>query len=243
MTDSKTTGRKVTDQSLESLIKTDDQLKTRKDLPELIKKWNVLPSDEALNKAVKALEKKNHKVSVVTAPEDAVKILTDAVKGKTFFNGGSMTLTEIGYTAWAMAQTDTADRDFKGQFVAALGKGDYAGAKAAAKKGFTANVFIGGAAAISQDGDIVWGSASGSRLVINGPDHVIIVVGSNKIVKDYDEAFKRMYDFQLPIESARARLAYKVPGSTLADIGALREGNSYGTAQVDVVIVKGQYGF
>jgi len=235
--------KKVTEQSLEQLVKNDDDLKARKDLPELLKKWNTPASEESIKATAKALEEKKHKVTVVDTPAQALQIITEAVKGKSYYAGGSQTLLEMGYTDWAMEAK--GEKDFKAQYFAAMSKGDQAGAQAAMQKGMSADVFISSAGAISEKGDIVWGSLTGTRLVHATTGANIIVVGSNKIVKNYPDAVSRLYEFQLPFESARVKLAYKIfTGSAINEFGALHAGNPFGApGKVHIVILRGAYGF
>ena len=76
---------------------------------------------------------------------------------------------------------------------------------------------IGSVHAVTQDGKIVVASNTGSQLpaYVYGSGKVIFVVGTQKIVKDLDEAFNRIYEYTLPLESERARKAYGVPGSNV----------------------------
>jgi len=238
MTDHKV-DRKLSEQSFENLIKTDEQLKALPALADLSKKYRAVASEESLTRTVKALQERKFKVTVANTSAEALKTITDSLVGKSFYSGGSMTLQEIGYADWAMAQKN--EKDYKAQFFAAMAKKDFVGGIAAFRKGATADVFIGGAAAVSEEGEIVWGSGSGTRLVVNGPHQTIIVMGTNKIVKTFDDAVKRLYDFQWPAESARVRLAYKFPASELVDIGIQRSVGPF--SNIHVILVKGVYGF
>jgi hypothetical protein len=74
--------------------------------------------------------------------------------------------------------------------------------------------------------------------------NLLIVIGSNKIVPTYDDAVKRTYDYCLPIESARVRIAYKVPASAVNNFVAIRGPNPWGApGRIHVVIVKEALGF
>ena len=44
------------------------------------------------------------------------------------------------------------------------------------------------------------------------------MVGTQKIVKDIDEAFKRIYEYVLPLESERAKKAYGASGSNVSKL-------------------------
>lgn len=77
--------------------------------------------------------------------------------------------------------------------------------------GASADFFISSAAAITEDGHIHGVDASGTRLCgwVGGARELVIVAGTNKLVKDDAEAQERIERFQLKLESARCRVAYK----------------------------------
>lgn len=71
---------------------------------------------------------------------------------------------------------------------------------------------IGSIHAVTEDGHVFVASNTGSQLpsYAYGATKVIWVVGSQKIVKNADEAMKRMYEYTLPLEDVRAQKAYGV---------------------------------
>ncbi len=72
-------------------------------------------------------------------------------------------------------------------------------------KNFSADNFITGCNAITSDGKLVNMDGNGSRVapMIYGPKQVIVVVGKNKIVKDIDEAVKRVRQIAAPLDAKR----------------------------------------
>lgn len=74
---------------------------------------------------------------------------------------------------------------------------------------------LGSVHAVTERGEVLVASQSGSQLPAYsyGSSHVVWVVGTQKIVRDRDEGFRRIYEHCLPLESERARKAYGVPGS------------------------------
>jgi len=76
---------------------------------------------------------------------------------------------------------------------------------------------VGSVHAVTQDGRLMIASQSGSQLpaYAYGSEHVIWVVGTQKIVKNIDEGFKRIYEHCLPLESERAKKAYGTTGSSV----------------------------
>jgi len=72
---------------------------------------------------------------------------------------------------------------------------------------------VGSVHALTEDGSILIASASGSQLgpIASGAGHVILVVGAQKIVRDFTTGLRRIYEYCLPLEDRRARQAYGVP--------------------------------
>jgi hypothetical protein len=71
---------------------------------------------------------------------------------------------------------------------------------------------IGSFHAVTQDGEMIIASNSGSQLPAHsyGSDKVIFVAGTQKIVKDFDEGMKRIWEYSLPLENERAKKAYGI---------------------------------
>lgn len=88
------------------------------------------------------------------------------------------------------------------------------------KLGAAAEYTFGSVHAVTQDGQLVIASNTGSQLPAEayGSAHVVYVVGVQKIVKNLDEAFKRIYEHSLPLEAERARQAYGAPGSNVSKL-------------------------
>jgi hypothetical protein len=69
------------------------------------------------------------------------------------------------------------------------------------------DVMLGSVHAVTQAGQLVVTSASGSQIgpYASGAGKLILVVGSQKIVPDLDTAFRRIQDYVFPWEDARLR--------------------------------------
>ena len=70
---------------------------------------------------------------------------------------------------------------------------------------FRAHTFISGVNAITQDGSLYFIDGNGSRVapIIYGPEQVILVVGTNKIVSDSEEAIQRVRQIAAPLDAKR----------------------------------------
>jgi hypothetical protein len=69
------------------------------------------------------------------------------------------------------------------------------------------DVMLGSVHAVTETGSLVAASMGGSQLgpYVSGAGRVILVVGTQKIVSDLDEAMRRVYDYAYPLEDARAQ--------------------------------------
>ena len=74
------------------------------------------------------------------------------------------------------------------------------------------DVMLGSVHAVTESGSLVTASMGGSQLgpYVSGARRLILVVGTQKIVSDLDEAMRRIYDYALPLEDARAQAEYGI---------------------------------
>ncbi|MEU3272485.1 nuclear transport factor 2 family protein [Saccharomonospora sp. NPDC006951] len=76
------------------------------------------------------------------------------------------------------------------------------------------DVVVGSVAAVTETGSLVAASASGSQLPsFAGGSSAIWIVGAQKIVPDLATALRRVEEHALPLEDARARVAYGQPSA------------------------------
>jgi acyl-CoA hydrolase len=77
------------------------------------------------------------------------------------------------------------------------------------RAGAAPDVMVNSAHAITEEGQIVVTSASGSQIgpIASGAGKLILVIGSQKIVPDLDTAFRRIREHVFPYEDARLREA------------------------------------
>jgi len=78
--------------------------------------------------------------------------------------------------------------------------------------GAAPQVMLGSVHAVTETGSLIVASMGGSQLgpYASGAGKVVLVVGTQKIVSDLDEGFRRLYEHTLPLEDARAQAAYGV---------------------------------
>jgi len=74
------------------------------------------------------------------------------------------------------------------------------------------DVMLGSVHAVTESGSLLTASMGGSQLgpYVSGAGRVILVVGTQKIVSDLEEGFRRIDEYAFPLEDARAQAAYGI---------------------------------
>lgn len=101
---------------------------------------------------------------------------------------------------------------------------------------------LGSIHALTEDGQAMIASNTGSQLpaYVYGSDHVIWVVGAQKIVTDLNQGHQRLEEYVLPLEDARARVAYGVP-SAINNLLVMKGGST--AKRVTIILVNKKLGF
>ena len=162
------------------------------------------PASEAELEAVAAkLRERNFEVVVVEDGAAArAEVLTRIPDRVSVHSGKSKTLEDSGIFA-ALMETDRVDFIRKQTM-----KLDRRTQRDEIRRlGSTPDVMLGSAHALTEAGQIVITSASGSQIgpIASGAGRLILVVGSQKIVPDLETAFRRIQDYVFPYEDRRLR--------------------------------------
>jgi len=101
---------------------------------------------------------------------------------------------------------------------------------------------VGSVAAITEDGQLMVASGSGSQLGHYSYEagKVILVAGTQKIVRDAAEGLRRIEEYSLPLENERMRKAFGYP-SSLAKILTIRR--DFPAGRTTLILVKEKLGF
>jgi L-lactate utilization protein LutC len=162
------------------------------------------PATEAeINELAENLRARNFEVVIVQDGDEArTEVLKRIPEGATIHSGKSKTLEDAGLFQELMENEKydfirrrlmKMDRKTQGAEIRRLGAAP--------------DVMLGSAHAVTKAGQIVITSASGSQIgpIASGAGHLILVIGSQKIVPDLDAAFQRINDHVFPYEDARLR--------------------------------------
>ncbi len=155
--------------------------------------------DERLERTMKALAWNKMKPYFVQSHEELHSLIRELIKNdKLITAGGSMSLKESGVTDMLM-------NEYKGIYIDRSEGKDREEVEEIMRKAFVSDTFLCSSNAITEDGALYNVDGNGNRVsaMIYGPKQVIVVAGTNKIVKDIDEAIKRVETIAAPKNTVR----------------------------------------
>ena len=164
------------------------------------------PASEAVLEALAArLRERNFEVLIVEDADAAREAVLERIPdGASVHSGKSKTLEDAGIFGALM---EGESYDFIRKRTAKM---DRATQRDEMRKlGAAPDVMLGSAHAVTEAGQIVITSASGSQIgpIASGAGRLILVIGAQKVVPDLEAAFRRIRDYVFPYEDARLREA------------------------------------
>lgn len=164
----------------------------------------VAAASEAELQALAArLRERNYEVVIVDDGQEAkAEVLKRVPEGASVHSGKSKTLEDAGIFQTLM---DDPRYDFVRRKTMKMDRRTQMAE--IQKLGATPDLMISSAHAVTESGQIVITSASGSQLgpISSSAGKVILVIGSQKIVPDLDAAFRRIKEHVFPYEDERLR--------------------------------------
>jgi L-lactate utilization protein LutC len=167
------------------------------------------PADEArVNRAATALEQNGITVLRAASAAEAKRVVLGLIpEGSEVNHGASTSLDVAGITQ---------EIDHSGRYDAirprTWGMDRETQADEIRRLSSSPDVMLGSVHAVTESGSLMAASMGGSQLgpYVSGAARVILVVGTQKIVSDLDEGFRRIDEYALPLEDARAQAAYGI---------------------------------
>lgn len=187
--------------------------------------------DKKIERTIENFQKHNMNAYCVKDKISLINKISEILKdGNTVSVGGSETLFETG----VIDLLRSGKYNFLDRYEEGLAPSDI---KNIFRKSFSADAYIVGSNAITEEGELYNVDGRGNRVaaMIYGPDKVIVVVGYNKIVKNIDEAIKRNREISAPANCKR--LARKTP---CAEVGYCMDCKSPDRICNDYVVIKRQ---
>lgn len=183
-------------------------------------KWDQLADSAAIERTMEALKQNGITAYFAQTGEDARKKALELIpKGAQVMTMTSVTCDAIGLSKEinesgnylsVRNKLNSMDRSTQGAEMQKLGAApDWA---------------VGSVHAVTEQGSLLIASATGSQLpaYAYGASHVLWVVGAQKIVKNMDEAYKRLYEYTFPLENERAKKVYGM-GSNVSKVLAINK--------------------
>lgn len=155
--------------------------------------------DERIQRTMAALQRNNMKPFFAENREQLYDIVRGLVKGDRLITaGGSVTLEESGVKTLLM-------NEFKGIYLDRSEGKTPDEVEDILHKAFVSDSFFASSNAVTEEGELYNVDGRGNRVsaMIYGPKQVILVVGVNKIVKDMEEAVKRVEQVAAPKNTQR----------------------------------------
>lgn len=174
--------------------------------PALTRRFGTVADDASVKRATAALEANGIKVLRAADAAEARRIVLSLIPdGARVHHGASKSLQDTGILE-ALAKSDryeqvrprilSMDRKTQADEIRRLGA--------------SPDVMLGSVHAVTETGSLITASAGGSQLgpYASGAGRLILVVGTQKIVSDLEEGLRRVNDYSLALENARAQMAY-----------------------------------
>lgn len=204
---------------------------------EINQEFNHLASNQQIARTVQALESNGiHTVVVETGEEARDYVMGLIPLGAQVYNPPSRTVDRIGLRAAIEASVNFQSLNTR------LYSLDRVAQRSEMRKLISSpDVVIGSVHAITEDGQVLIASASGSQLssIASGADKVIWIVGTQKLVSTLDEGFRRIREYSYPLENIRAQEVYGQPSA----INKILIVNGELPGRITIVLAKQNLGF
>ena len=176
--------------------------------PSISRRFGTVADEPSVKRTVAALEANG--IIVLRAPDAAAakRIVLDLIPdGSQVYHGASQTLDVVGIAD----EIDKSGRyePLRPQIWSMDRKTE---ANEIRRLGAAPDVMLGSVHAVTETGSLLAASMSGSQLgpYVSGAGRVILVVGTQKIVRDLEEGLLRINEYAYRLEDARAQAAYGI---------------------------------
>lgn len=177
--------------------------------------YNTVASDAIIAKTISALGKRGITAEVVANGTTArERVLALIPKGAEVMNASSLTLETIGLVD---ALNKSGNYDSVKNTLTAMDRTTQR--PQMLKLGAAPSWIVGSVHAVTEEGELFIASNTGSQLpgYVFAAEHVIWVVGAQKIVKNREDGFKRVYEYVLPLENEHMEKLYNM-GSNVSKL-------------------------
>ncbi|MBU3144100.1 lactate utilization protein [Clostridium sp. CF012] len=188
--------------------------------------------EKQIDRTINNLRKRNMEGFFVKDNKELIELLKKLIAENSVVGvGDSMTLFEAGVIDFLREENYIFLDKYRDGIISEERKQIYI-------QNFSADTFICSTNALTESGELYNIDGNGSRVapMMYGPKQVILVTGMNKIVKDIEEAEKRVRNYSAPIDAKR--LNKNTPCTTL---GYCVDCKSPSRICNDFTIIRGQF--
>lgn len=190
-------------------------------------------SAAALERTAEALRGRGFSAYLVDGPIEAKDLVLGLIpEGAEVGAGASNTLAELGITE---VIESSGHYDAVRPRLRVMDRATQS--RQMRKLGGVPDFWLNSVQAVTQEGQVVLASATGSQLVpiAYGAGTVILVVGAQKVVPDLETALARLEEYSFPLETAKMKELYS-RGSTINQVLILNGGGP--TGRISVVLIR-----
>lgn len=203
--------------------------------------YKNIASETSINTAVTALTSNKFLPIVVVNKDEALKKIIEFIPvGASVNNGASKTLEQIGFTDLLKK----GEHGWNNLHEVILKEEDQTEKGLLRKQLTVSDYYLGSVHAITESGELVIASATGSQLpaLAHNAQNLILVVGAQKIVPTITDALDRIEKHIIPLEEVNMMEKFGM-GTLHAKTLILRKEHPMMQRKVHVIIVKEALGF
>jgi hypothetical protein len=204
--------------------------------------YDTLPASEIVQRTVESVTARGIHAELVDTKEAALERVQALIPpGCVVMTGGSVTLQQIGFEE-ILISGNHPWRNFKADLLA---EKDPVKQSAMRQQGALAEFYLGSVNALTETGELVFASGSGSQLPAYAftSRNVIWVAGTQKITPILEDALRRIWEYVLPLEDQRQKSLGNKAGSRINRILIIEGEPAYLRRNLTLILVNQVLGF
>ncbi len=204
-------------------------------------KYAELVSSEVIITAKENLVKNGFLVEIVDTKTEALdKIKSMIPAGASVMNGSSTTLNQIGFVDY-LKDGSHGWNNLHANILAETDKDKQAKLR---KESVLSDFYLGSAHAVSETGEVLVASATGSQLphLVFTSQNIILAVSTKKIAKDLNDAMNRIQEHVVPLEDERMKTV-GYPGTVYSKLLVLKSEPAMMGRKFTILFINEDLGF
>ena len=207
----------------------------------MTKTFDSLASADVVNKTIESLTKNGFLAETVATGIEALSRIKGLIPDNaSVMNGSSRTLEEIGFIEYFK----NGKHNWNNFHKVILAENNPGKQSLLRKQSVLSDYYLGSVHSLTENGELVIASNSGSQLphLAFTSSNIILVVGTQKITSNLDEALKRLNEYVFPLEDARMK-SVGMGGSFISKILILNKEQVFMGRKFHIILVNEKLGF